>query len=313
MDPSPQDNQQMPGQIMIPPAPSSKKIVLIIALLLILALVAGAFIFYPPLKKLIPLSKPAAPIYKIQNQASSGAIAKVGEEFLYQQDIDSEISRYPNPKLVDRKTAIDKLVEDSVILQGAKADGISGAVLDNSIYNSTKKNYIKRLQTIEQIKKTITGQESSISGTVVSIWFNNGKPGPLGYEKGKQLALTKITPLQADVKAKKITAKQAGEAIQNDVSLAGVDTAYKSNAFANFTVNQDQKITFDPGFDAKLRALKPGEVTDVYLASLKDATGAKMDVAYLFGSLDNKAANGKISSFENWLLQKRRAYAVIHY
>lgn len=69
MDPSPQDSQQMPGQIMIPPAPSSKKIILIIALLLILALLAGVFYFRPGFFT----SKPSQPTVITQTKTSFDA------------------------------------------------------------------------------------------------------------------------------------------------------------------------------------------------------------------------------------------------
>ncbi len=62
MDPSPRGNQQMPGQIMIPPAPSPKKIKTVIALVLGLALVAGIAFFLRPGGVFIPKPAPTTPV-----------------------------------------------------------------------------------------------------------------------------------------------------------------------------------------------------------------------------------------------------------
>ncbi|MEK7376286.1 MAG: hypothetical protein AABZ57_03855, partial [Candidatus Margulisiibacteriota bacterium] len=215
-----------------------KIIYLATAVFVVVIFAALAYFFYP---------KPQTPIQTSGGNSADTIIAKVGEESIFQRDLDTEIEYYPKEASVDpKKTLLDKIIQDSVILQGAAAEGL--ITLDQSLYNSSGKDYLKRVQAVEEAKKAVEGRADSVQGTVISIWFYNMKPAAMGYEKGKEAAFGKISQLQKEVKEGRMTAKQAAEAIQNDTTLAQVDTQYKPNASFDFNATKDKRITFDADF-----------------------------------------------------------------
>ncbi len=281
-----------------------KIIYLAAAVSIVVIFVALAYFFYP---------KPQTPLQTSGESSADTVIAKVGEESIFQRDLDTEIQYYPKEAKIDpKKVLLEKIIQDSVILQGAQTEKL--ITLDQSIYNSPTKDYLKRVKVVEDAKKAVGEKSDSIQGTVISIWFYNIKPAAMGYEKGKETAFTKISQLQKEVKEKKITAEQAAEIIRNDTSLGEVDVQYKTNASFDFSATKDRRITFDPDFDNKLWGLNPGEVTDVYLAGITEpGTGQKTDTVYLFGYLDKKVSSGKIANLDDWISKKRKDYAVTYF
>src|SRR3989344_9557888 len=199
---------------------------------LTIAIIAG-IVLYPRLAKQVPFLKKTvqAPPERIaEKKDPNTAVMKVGDELIYQEDFDFEKSQYPPVKGVDvNKLLVDKITADSIILQAAKADGV--ITLDNSVFNSQNKNYLKRVKLIQQAKKTINEKSDSISGSYVAIWFFNDVAPKIGVEKAKQIALEKITKIHADVRSGKLTMKQAGETIAKDKSLEDTDPAYQTNAY----------------------------------------------------------------------------------
>lgn len=245
---------------------------------------------------------------------NSSIIAKVGEENIYQTDLDYELERHPQkdePGI--KKKLLDKLVLDSVILQGGAADGV--ITLDSSIFNSQEKNYVKRVNSVEQIKKKINDMNSSIKGTVISIWFrNNDYIGPQGLEKSKQIAFEKISSLRQQIVDKKITIDEAGQIITDDTSLAEIDRAWTNNALFHFSASPTKRITMSKEFDDKIRALNPGEVTEVYLVTNVDKDPAKRyEALYYVAQVTEKNTTTKALDYNSWLNQKKQTYAVTMY
>jgi hypothetical protein len=251
-------------------------------------------------------------------------IAKVGREYIYQKDLDYELSKYPDIPGVDvNKVLMKKLVDNSITLQSTSEDEKNLFIQkltdksnpNTTIFNSPQKDYVKRLQVIEQIRAQYVKQPANIQGAVVSIWFFNTEPAAIGYDQGKALAFSKITSLHDGVKSGKISMQQAGDMIKNDSTLAGVDRAYKENAYLAFNINSNESIMFDPNFDALIKGLKQGQVTDVYLAKdMNQSTGQKIDAVYLFGQVSSVSnVNTHSVNFEDWVAAQAKNYEVTYY
>lgn len=236
-------------------------------------------------------------------------IARVGEENIYLSDLMEEEAGYPSIKGADTRTLLlSKIATDSVILQeGAKEKLIT---LAQNFYNSPDKDYQERIIKVNAVKTAVENQAEKIEGTVISIWFNNNEPGPIGYEEGKKAAKTKIDELQKQVKTGKITIQQAGEAIKNDSSLSQLDPSYKTNAIINFQAVKTTRITFDSNFNKILWNLKKGEVTPVYLLTDTDRNGNKVEALYVFGQVSNKIINSNLTDYNNWITEKLKEYEI---
>lgn len=241
-----------------------------------------------------------------------GAIMKVGDEYIYETDFNYELTYYPAEDPGSAEEILkNKMIEDSIILQGAQADGLVS--LDPSIYNSREKNYAKRIETIMQLKDKLDQKATALEGSVISIWFNNMGAGNAGYEKGKQSALAEITRLQKDIKDKKISMEQAGFQIKNNTTLAAVDSSYRANAIFSFSVSDNQKITYSPDIDKQIYLLNQGDTSAVLTGKdLDPVTNQMIDSVYMVAQI-SKRATTTVTSYYKWLEQKTKAYAVEKY
>lgn len=241
-----------------------------------------------------------------------GVIAKVGEELIYQQDLDLELAVYPPLlPLEERKTLlINKIASDSAILQAAKKEGLVS--IDSTIYNSKDKDYLKRVKTVEQVKTKIEGEAGKTEGVIVSVWFYNfGQPGPVGYDKGKALAMQKINQLHSDVKSGKITIEQAAETIRSDSQMAQIDPySYKQNARQSFNTSSDSLISFNNDFQKQILSLSKGGTSDVFLST---EPGFDKPGFYQFGQVTEKVNNNKFLSFESWFSNIKKDYEITLY
>lgn len=244
-------------------------------------------------------------------------IARVGNENIYQKDLDFELSVHPQknePKI--RQVILNKMVTDSTILQGGEED--RDIVLDASIFNSSTKDYAKRIQAVTSVENSVNTKPDAIEGYVVSIWFrNNGYIGPLGLEKSKQTAYNKIKVLHDAVVANKMTIQQAGDIVIHDTSLKTIDLAYQNNAIFSFTSLRGNKkaITLNKDFDIALWSLEEGKATDIYLTDgIDDETGERYPALYYFGQVIKRSVVGNSDvPFDGWLVGKRKIYAVTYY
>lgn len=250
----------------------------------------------------------------LQQQSSGRVIAKVGEELIYQKDFDYEFAAYPIHDQTTKELLMKKLATDSAIIQAAKAANL--APVDDTVYNSVSKDYEKRLALLNQIEQLLKQKNTSMKGGLVTIFFINNldfKPGPLGYERSKELAFTKISNLQKQVKDGKMTIKQAGEAVAADTSLAQLDYSYKTNAYSTFSTDNTAKITVIPALDAALRKLAAGQVSDVFVGTTRDNTGKLVEGLYMFGQVTEKSSEASSMSYDEWVKQNVPKYEVQYY
>jgi hypothetical protein len=279
----------------------------ILLLLVVIAIMGGTGIWYLSNKSL-----------QVKEQEYSTAndneeIMTVGQETIYGRDLNYELSYYPQEGQERKAIVLQKLANDSIILQGGQEERIIS--LDNSVYNSLEKDYGKRLEMVEVVKKAIQEKGDSMSGNVIGLWFyNNGWVGPAGLEKGKEEAFEKLSKLRDQVANGSLTMQQAGEIIKNDASNADLDRAYQNNAIFEFKAMKGQKnwITRSQDLDEELWSLTPGKVSQLYIGTgLDEDTGEPYEALYLFGMVTEKAAGeSEYIPFEDWLNEKKEIYKI---
>lgn len=239
-------------------------------------------------------------------------IMTVGAENIYAEDVRYEQNFYSESQRAELEQSIkDRLINESIILQaGAAADFIE---LNEEVFNSVYKDREKRRQLIQQVTEQINNNAIHKSGSVVAVWFMNVRPGPLGYDAGKEFAFEKINAAYQSVKSGQMTIQQAGETLKKDTSLAQVDpTSYEANALLDFDTRQSIQIIFDPEFNQALLDLNEGELTDITVVQdyeLNDDQLPKKDAVYMFGQVTSARIEGN-PPFEAWLAEQKNNYAV---
>jgi hypothetical protein len=243
-----------------------------------------------------------------------GVIALAGAERIYSIDLTREVAAYPMQQEKDlQKKMLDKIISDSIILQGGEE--LRLLKLSPEIFDSSTKNYTKRIQTVEAVKTAVEKAENRTRGSIISIWyFNNGITGPLGYEKSKELAFQKISALHADIIAGKMTMDQAADAIRNDSSLEQLDKVYQQNASIKFDVKPNEAITFDSEFNAVIRRLKAGQTSDVFSAKAAVPTKKGLqEVVYMVAKVDSINTTSPLVDFDSWYAGLQKKYAITYY
>ncbi len=278
-----------------------KRILLICsaALLVIILTIGGILYTNPSLRpSFLSVQKESVSIGR-----PTGVIAQVGAEYLYQQTL--------------TKTPKDELVRQSIVLQGAAADGL--IKLDPSIYNSPQLDAAKRKQTTDNIQKQIDDVMPGIHGTVVFVWFNHALP-PLTYDQAKQIAGERMNFYYNQVKNHRLTITEAAQQIQNDPKIKKIiDPKFQDSVSYDFSQNYMPNITFIPSFDKFITALPPGGLTPLYLAKdSEDTRGIKseqkgIDAAYLFAEVTKKVTSGSSVSFSDWYADKYQKYEIKYY
>lgn len=242
-----------------------------------------------------------------------GAIMTVGEEILYQEDLDRFLQVLPPSTPEREKLARTAMKEESIALQaGAKAGVIT---LGASFYNARNKDYEQRSARYVAVQQGIKQRTARISGSVLTLWFfNNNQAGSAGYEQGKRIALQKMTDLHTKVKNRQLSMTEAATELKQDTSLERLDVVWQQNAIFTFeNVGPDEQITFDEPFNKNIRALAAGGVTDLTLLSV-ESNGTQREALYTFAQVASKS-NGSIQegSFEEWLSVQQKNYDVIEY
>lgn len=257
------------------------------------------------------------------------AVAKVGEELIYQQDLQQVQIAVPtgtpgasvSERKLNQNDALQILVAQSIILQGARDDGL--VTLDTTVFNSKDKNLRKRAELVNEINQKINDRADGTRGWIFSFRFNT-LPGTT-YEQDKTLAYNKVKELHDQIKTGKITFQQAGENIKNDSSLSKITPDYQNQVPYQFWSKSPQPITFFPKFDKILYSLKQGETSDIYQARGSDYVGGKVaegtssgiqedsgETAYLFGQITSIANSGKPDA-GTWFEGKSKQYEVTYY
>ncbi|MFW5703692.1 MAG: hypothetical protein ACOCXQ_02565 [Patescibacteria group bacterium] len=245
------------------------------------------------------------------SRPADDVIATVGQEKIYYIDLQYIADKYPNPEDADVEDILERLVEESVILQAADKDGLID--LSPRFYNSTNKDYLLRQRAINTIKDKINAQSSVIQGKVVSIWFANDVEPEIGLEEGKQFAKEKIDALHAQVVSGQLTIEQAGEMVRNDDSLEKIDIAHDVNALMRFERQQGEGITISEELDEALWQAEEGEVTDVFLVQATPTfLEEEIDALYMFGQVEEKKVNSRFPSYDSWLEKAKKEYDVTY-
>lgn len=279
--------------------------IILAAIILLIIASIGFFLFQNTQKKTTEMTK---------NDTSTpkGAIAKVGDEYIYQKDLDTELANFPGATdEATKKRLIQKLVKDSIILQAGEKDKL--IQLHDTTYNSGDKKYMERIAEVKAVEKAVDSKTDQISGEMISIWFNNQLPAKIGIEKGKEEAFKRITALQKRVAAKEITMKQASELILSDPSYANLDYGYANNALIPFSYPKGKQITVDSDFDDVLWKTPQGGVTPVFLGKTLDAAGKEIEAYYIFGKVDKKIDDGNTLDFNRWYNSVKGNYDITYY
>ncbi|NTV30877.1 hypothetical protein HGA91_02765 [candidate division WWE3 bacterium] len=242
---------------------------------------------------------------------SNKAIMKVGNETIYQSDYDYEKQYAPPLSSSELKTYIeDKLIKDSIILQGASDDQF--ILLKESFYNSPNKNYATRIQEVEKIRKDIEERSSAIKGEFAVAWFyNSNSSGPYTYEESQKIVEDKINALYKRVSNNSLSVEDAAKEIRNDKILQEIDPAVASNALLTFTVDADTPITRDEQLNTKLRSLTTGQLSPILtLKTLTDRGPDQIESAYLFGTITEKTSSYTTLPFSKWYDLHKENYTV---
>lgn len=274
----------------------------------IIAVAAGLVGIVFLLKPVDKLAFPVLPQHPVDQ------IAVVGEEVLYVRDLEAESSlQQQNGGTENRELLIEKLVNDSVILQAGKEEGI--IQLTDEFYNQPDKDYAKRAEAVEEVKWRVSQRGDHIQGAVVSIRFrSNDYTGPEGLEKSRQIALEKISGVHRRIVDGELTIDQAGAFIIEDESLYEIDPLWRSRALFHFDALPGKMITFNPDFDALLWELPTGGLTDVYLARDPDSDAAnQLESLYYLGQVTSRTQSDSESNFEAWAINKRESIEVTVY
>lgn len=241
------------------------------------------------------------------------AIAKVGDEYIFQEDLDIELANYPGTRDDNtKKMLLQKLVSDSIVVQAADKDKI--LALNPAVYNLSDKDYGKRISDIKAIEKKINSSTDQISGGIVSVWFHNYEVPAMGLEKAKQTAFDRVSALHQRVLSKEITIAQAGNIIKSDPFYAQLDVGYKNNAFAAFSDPKGDHISVDENFNKEIWKLRPGEITPVFLGwNVNGFTNQEEEAFYAFAQVEAKVDTGNTQNFNRWLEAQKPNYEVIYY
>lgn len=301
---------QSPASSRVSPHRTMIGITTIITSFLFILIVLNYFSIIPLYRWIPSLPQRNAPADKI--------VAKAGRENIYQKDLDTLMSFRPDKNNAEgKKFFLANLINDSLILQGAKDDLLTDMSLDNTIFNSPNKDLMKRAKVVQQVKTDLAQKTDRIEGQIISIWFidnQTDQPGKLGLAKSKELAYVKISKIYNQVKNGTLTMEQAAQQIRSDKSLLQIDGSYETNAFFTFTATEGQSITFDKEFDKVLWSLKEGQISDLLVAKVYDElTQRYYERLYHFAKITKKVQNGKIKDFESWLKAKKETYAVAYY
>lgn len=245
------------------------------------------------------------------------AVAQVGKETLYGQDLNYKLKIY-FPAVLSvaedvseeiKEKVLEQVIEDSMILQtGEEMKLVS---LDPSVFNNSNKNYPERNKLINKARKELPSKVvDQINGESISIWFYNVEPPAMGVEEAKAITYMKMVKAYRDIKSGKISLKEAGDIIASDKELEEIDFAYKSNAHSTFTnVERDAPIFHDPELNKVLWTLKEGEISPILTGRDFMANNKAYDAYFVVLEVNRRNFAG-FSSFEEWFQAEKDDYAI---
>ncbi|MCL5411289.1 MAG: hypothetical protein M1150_00920 [Patescibacteria group bacterium] len=257
------------------------------------------------------------------NNSPDKVIVKVGEEHLYQRDLDHYLSVYypkeasasvKSQKAIDE--SINALIKDSVILQAAKKEGL--IEFSKESFDSPNKNVVVRNILVEAAKKKIESKDvDRVSGESISIWFYNASylPPKMGIEAAKKTTREKIDQLYNELKNEKISFSQAAMKIITDQSLNNIDPSFRSNAYFSFKERpKSEKIFNDPKVDQVVWSLEPGKMSEVLMVDDFDLENNNKPYEALFKIVRvTEKTVGGFADFSAWLSLQKSKYEIVKY
>lgn len=249
-------------------------------------------------------------LFMLQNPSRSNeSIATVGNTSIPRAYLDIELEYYPaTPSAEVNSMLTQKVINDQVTLLAGKQAGIIDSFPEGA--NLSNEQYLERTGLVDKVRDEVNKKSDGIEVEIVSVWFFNGILAPIGYEEGRQKALTKITGLYNRVKSGEITMAQAGDEIKADTSLAGLDKSYKENAYTVIKRKPGEALTFWKDFDSMLWGLEAGELTPVYTGRETDTNNRALPALYAFGKLTDKITDTQALSYEDWLVEQKKNYEI---
>ncbi|MBU1000209.1 SurA N-terminal domain-containing protein [Patescibacteria group bacterium] len=273
---------------------------ILIAFVFLLGLFLISFLIFLSQKPSEPGVPPPLPSLSDQGKI----IATIGNEQIFESDLEAELAYYPFQPTTSQKTKelkerlLTKIIQDSELLQEADEKGLIS--LDETVFNSPNKNYTKRIELVKEAKVALQAYEGQISGESIAVWCYNIYVPKIGIkealdqhmsieearefsiQKAKEIAREKIEKLYQDIKIGKITIKEAGEIIKNDSSLADIDPQYKTNAYQKFeSLPKDEPFYLSEEANKVLWSLEEGELSPILTLKDTSADGKVRDSIFL--------------------------------
>lgn len=279
----------------------------------IIILVLSIFIFfiYLLINRYSFVSAPSkSPESLVNIQTTSSVIAIVGDEKIYQEDLEEIYKNYSGnttESLSESKTILlDKLIEGSILLQENK----SKISLTPDIYNSLSKDTLSRLMLVDKLRREKTEElKNAYAGkeyTLVSIWPMNMEVLSLGYDQSKEIATQKITDLHNRVVSGQISIDQAGELVKSDTSLALIDKNYIGNAMVKGKITSNKPLdTTSAEMRDDFNKMKVGDISKIYIIKQTE-----VEEYLTFGQITNEIPEGNSQTYEQWLTEKKEQYLI---
>jgi len=205
------------------------------------------------------------------------AVLTVGDETMYGSDLNYFLFAYyydsytAAEPLTDEvvNAALDKMIEESLILQTAKSEGYISE-LGAGIFNSKNKDLRKRTDYVfENLAKVKRLLVQSVTYEKIQIYYDNvtiadddtlvsSRSSELSKEEAKTMAKQKMDTLYTKLQGKQITMEEAGGLILADEEVEKLDSAWEQNAYFYQEEVPKEIIPFssddEDGLDQKLHS-----------------------------------------------------------
>jgi len=245
------------------------------------------------------------------------AVAQVGKETLYGQDLNYELKVYfpdvsKSKEVVSeeiKEKALNQIIRKSLLLQAAADEGL--ITLNEKVFNSLDKVYRERNILLNSIEEKVnTKYVNWVKGEMISIWFHNIYEPKMGLETARQVTRSKIEAIYNDLKSGKYAnLEEAAEAIKNDPALALIDPSYKGNAYIPFEVKQGEEFFIDPKVQEQVFQLPLNQLSPILVGQDQSPGGEFYDCNFIVMKVLERKMRG-YESFEDWFSQKKGNYEV---
>ena len=320
---------------------TKKKLLTILGIFLLLTV--AVILFYPPLAiSLFPsrhkeeesieaLRKKADEwLQSVEGASSSTKIALIGEEYIFQEDLDYIIyETYQGSLSVDPRNALDALFESSIILQ--EASDMGALTLTTDYFNNPFKDQKLRSSMINEARSFIEDEVvQSMKYDLITVWFYNQYPGKTFREQGIELAKTiayeKISQMYEKVRTGILTKDEAGAELSKDQSVIDLSTKgqVEQNSYLSSlsTSNPQEIFPYNAEYGERLKKLKAGKYSDILLA--KDRPGVEGDnpktsipsdriIDAYYGFIYVLENDGSYSTYDEWLSDMLNIYPTEKY